>query len=166
MERRGGQYGARARMTRVALLEDDDFLVVEPDAEILERLGPDAREKGRDAIVVRLADRFERMMMAFGALHAHPEENLTDAFGAIVGRVEDSVEVGRAVRHGRAPRGDQFADKNIEALIVPERRLEPVVQGPHFLLAVVAPVAQEVRPLQAPPGSIRIVMRVLVGIAG
>ena len=64
-----------------------------------------------------------------------------DAFGAILGRVENAVEIGRTVRYGRAAGRDQFADEDVKTLIFSKGGLQPVVQGPHFVLAIVAPVA-------------------------
>ena len=135
--------------------------------ELLAALGPHPLEEGGEAVVVALAVLLEGMMMTLGTFEPDAQEQLCGRFGQVVGVAVDPEVVGRSGGVDRALGGDQFTDEAVEALVGPERLADPVVQCPHPLFAqLVAAVANQVRPLQRPPGGVEVVEAIPGGVAG
>jgi hypothetical protein len=106
-------------------------------------------------------------MMALGALHPNAEEELGGRFGQIVRIAVDTEVVGRAVGVDRPLPHDEFADELIERPVGAERLADPVVQGPHPLLAQgLALVADQVGPLERPQGGVLVVVGIELRVAG
>ena len=91
-----------ARVAHLAFAKDDDIILIMPDAEVLQPLQTDSREERRHAVIIGLADRLERMMVALGALQSAAEENLHGGFRPVGGAVGGAVEVGRPLGEGAA----------------------------------------------------------------
>ncbi len=167
VQRRGRHDLVRARMPHVARRSHDHDRLAAEQAELLAVLGADAGEERGEAVVVVLAVLLERMMVALGALQPHAEEELGRRLGQLRRIVGDAVVVGRAARVDRALGRDQLADELVERLVGAERLLDPVVHGPHALLAqLVAGVADQVGPLERPAGGVLVVVDVLGRVAG
>ena len=167
VERFGLEHLARPRVDDFAGAADDHHRLAAEEAELLARLGPHAGEIRGERVVVVLPVVLKRMMVAAGTLQADAEEELGRRLGT-VGRIGVDAEViGRPDRVDRTLGRDQLSHELVERLVRAERLAEPVVEGPHSLLAeIVALVADQVGPLERPPGGVGIVVHVELRIAG
>src|SRR5207253_525223 len=84
------------------------------DAELVAPLRAEPHEKGGHAVVILLAPLLEGVMVAFGALHAHSQEELGSGFGPVGGIVRRAVKIGRAFGISAPFRRDDVADKLID----------------------------------------------------
>ncbi len=166
VQRRRPHRPAGARMADLAAGAHHHHRLPSEDAEFLTGLVADPSEEGRETVVILLAKRFVRMMVALGALETDAEEELRRRLGEVLRVVGDAVVIGRAVAERRAARGDQLADKTVERLVVAERGRQPVVQRPHALFADRGAVgANQVGPFQGPEGGVSVVVYVAGRIA-
>ena len=146
-------------------IDDNDRLAAE-DPELGAVLRGDAGEVGGEAVVIRLREPFVGMVVALGALQPDPEKELRGRLGEIGGIVGDAEIVGRAAGEDRALGGDQFGHEPVKRLVRAEALLEPIVEGPHPALAEHGRVvADQIGPLQAPPGGVAVDMPVAGRIA-
>ena len=139
-------------------------LVVEAELRALEL---HAGEIGGQAEIVVLRDRFERMVVALGALHAQPHEDLGCRLRGLFRRAGDAEEVGRRLVQRIAQAGQQFAGKVRQRPIVGKRPHQVTVK------AVDTPIAnrrraaaQDVGPLQRPEGRIFVAFQQFVDQLG
>ncbi len=130
-------------------------------------LGSDPGEEGGQPVIVRLAVRLVRMMVAASALDAHAEKDLGRGFGEIGRRAGDSIVIGRSVLQRRSLGGDDLADKLVDGYVLPQRPSHPVEKAPHAAdTRLFAIVSQQIAPLQRPVGTPRTDVQIAFRVAG
>ena len=91
------------------------------------------------------------MVVALGTVQTHPEKNLGDSLGALIGGAEGAVIIRGGDFVGTAQRGDDLAGEAVERLVFVDGFTDPAVEGgdasgiEDFFLD-----AEEVGPFQGP----------------
>src|ERR1019366_1385931 len=85
-------------------------------------------EERSHAVVIVLRPALERMVMAFGALHADAKEELGGRFRQAGGIARDSIIIRRRVGESAAAGGDDFVDDLIETVVLVDVVAQPFLE--------------------------------------
>ena len=110
-----GLHLAEGRVGHLALVGEEDHLVVEPEPLPFE---PHAREEGGQPVIVLLRHRLEGVVVALRALDADAQEELRRRLGRVFGRPRDPVEVGRGRVDRVPPAGQDLPRELVERPVV------------------------------------------------